>query len=59
MRSRTKGLAAVTMVAVGLTCSIARPAYALFGVGDIVFDPSVFNQVVQQAKNGLQQLQQL
>jgi type IV secretion system protein VirB5 len=57
--ARRHHLIAVAVIA-ALGSSIApRPAHALFGVGDVVFDPSVFAQVVQQAKNGLQQLQQL
>ena len=51
---------AAAAIAVTLGCAaVPRPAHALFGAGDVVFDPSVFGQVVQQAKNGLQQLQQL
>ena len=36
-----------------------RPAYALFGVGDIVFDPTTFVQVAQEAENGLNQIRWL
>ena len=57
--SRRRPLIA-TAIAVILGGTIApQRAQALFGAGDVVFDPSVFAQVVQQAKNGLQQLQQL
>jgi hypothetical protein len=42
-------------------CVTAPPAHALFGVGDVVFDPSVFAQTVmtvQQLSNQLAVLQQ-
>jgi type IV secretion system protein VirB5 len=52
-------LVATALVAALSSAAVPRPAFALFGIGDVVFDPSVFGQVVQQAKNGLQQLQQL
>ena len=44
------------VVSVGLMTSTAIPAQALFGVGDIVFDPSVFGQAVQQVKQGAEWL---
>lgn len=57
--ARCRPLAAAALLAVLGSAVMPRPAHALFGVGDVVFDPSVFAQVVQQAKTGLQQLQEL
>lgn len=55
MRKQLLCAAAAVAVLYGTT----RPAYALFGVGDIVFDPAVYGEVVQEAKTGLQELQWL
>lgn len=45
-----KKLLAGTVIATGLLTTV--PAYALFGMGDIVFDPNAFTQLVQQVKQG-------
>lgn len=58
MTQRTRLIA--TAIALG-ACVTAPPAYALFGVGDVVFDPSVFAQTVmtvQQLSNQLAVMQQ-
>lgn len=36
-----------------------RPAYALLGVGDVVFDPTNYAQLITVAQNGLNQVEQL
>ncbi len=46
-----KKLLAGTIIATGLI-AVATPSYALFGAGDVVFDPSVFEQALQQVKQG-------
>lgn len=51
----------VTTVALLGACVRAPPAYALFGVGDVVFDPTVFAQTVmtvEQLSNQLAVMQQ-
>jgi hypothetical protein len=48
-----------SVAALALLYGTTRPAYALFGVGDIVFDPSAYAELVQEAKNGLQQIKWL
>jgi conjugal transfer/entry exclusion protein len=58
MTRRTRLIATATLVG---ACLAAPPAYALFGVGDVVFDPSVFAQTVmtvQQLSNQLAVMQQ-
>lgn len=54
----TRLLAAASLLAIGLLGAV-RPAKAQIFGGKMVFDPSVFGQVLQQARQGLQQLQQL
>src|ERR1700682_4210782 len=38
---------------------LTRPAFAILGIGDIVFDPSVYAEAVQQLVQLEQQYQQL
>lgn len=59
MTRRNRLLAATCVIALGVGATEIRPAYALFGMGDVVFDPSVFAQVEQQATTGLHQLEQI
>ena len=47
-----------TVVAV-ISLSLVHPVFAIFGFGDIVFDPSVFAQAVQQVVRLEQQYIQL
>jgi hypothetical protein len=47
-------LAAVAAAAV--LYGTSRPAYAVLGVGDVVFDPSVVAELIQEAKDGLTQI---
>jgi hypothetical protein len=47
-------LAAVAAAAI--LYGTSRPAYAILGVGDIVFDPAAVTELVQEAKNGLTQI---
>lgn len=47
-------LASVTAAAI--LFGACNPALALFGVGDIVFDPASYGELVQEAKNGLEDL---
>jgi hypothetical protein len=42
-----------------LGASLAAPVFAIFGVGDIVFDPSNFEEAVQQLLEMQQQYAQL
>src|SRR5882724_9005265 len=42
-----------------VSLSLAGPAFAIFGVGDIVFDPSNFEEAVQQLLKMQQQYAQL
>jgi type IV secretion system protein TrbJ len=51
---RRRLLAAVMAVAV--LFEAAQPAYALFGVGDVVFDPTSFAEIAKEAQNGLEEL---
>lgn len=45
--------------ALALAAATPRPAHALFGVGDLVFDPTAFTNAVQQLAQMEQQLAQL
>ena len=56
--TRWRLLALAGLLVMGLI-GVPRPAEAQIFGGKIVFDPSVFEQVLQQARQGLQQLQQL
>ena len=39
-------IAASGLLLFGLGVSIPRPAHAIFGIGDVVFDPSSWSQLV-------------
>ena len=52
---KSKKLVAVAIVSMMIT----RPAWAIFGVGDVVFDPAAVGQMVQQYQQLQQQYQQL
>src|SRR6516165_6987277 len=54
---KRRGIFALAVVFVLLT--MAHPVFAIFGLGDIVFDPSVFAQAVQQVVRLEQQYMQL
>ena len=45
------------LIAGGLLLATATPGFALFGVGDIVFDPTSYASLVSQATTALNQLQ--
>jgi len=46
-----------SLVAAGvIACGIATPAHALFGIGDVVFDPSNFSQNILTAARTLEQI---
>ena len=36
------------LIAALVSLSLVQPVFAIFGIGDIVFDPSVYAQAVQQ-----------
>ena len=56
-RSRSALIAAsILCIPVALSPMMASPAYALFGVGDIVFDPSNYAQNILTAARALEQI---
>jgi len=55
-KSFLKPRIAALAVASALTLSLAPPAYALFGMGDIVFDPTNLAQNIMTAANTLEQI---
>jgi hypothetical protein len=44
-----------SLIVVGLVVAAATPSFALFGVGDIVFDPTSYASLVSQATTALNQ----
>ena len=44
------------LIAGGLVLATATPSFALFGIGDIVFDPTSYASLVSQATTALNQL---
>ena len=44
-----------SLIVVGLVVATATPSFALFGVGDIVFDPTSYASLVSQATTALNQ----
>ena len=59
LRSSVRALiigTAVLSAPVGLSTVMVTPAYALFGFGDIVFDPSNYAENVLQAARALEQI---
>lgn len=59
LRSRVRAIAlaaTVLSVPVSLSPAAVTPAYALFGFGDIVFDPSNYAENVLQAARALEQI---
>src|SRR5690242_7422073 len=55
----TRRLIAIALVVTVVCLSIAPPAFAILGLGDIVFDPSVYAEAVQQLIQMEQQYIQL
>jgi type IV secretion system protein TrbJ len=51
------GRATTALVFMGLLTA-ARPAHALFGVGDIVFDPASYVQLIAQVENTIKMVEQ-
>lgn len=49
-------LLAASVISIPVAMSMATPAYALFGVGDIVFDPSNYAQNILTAARALEQI---
>ncbi len=47
------------LIAGGLLLLTATPSFALFGIGDIVFDPTSYASLVQQATTALNQLKMI
>src|SRR5580658_3112222 len=45
-----------SLIVAGLVVATATPSFALFGVGDIVFDPTSYASLVSQATTALNQL---
>ena len=54
---RKRLLASVTVAS--LLLATLQPAHALFGMGDIVFDPSSFAEIELEVQNGLTQIKNL
>jgi len=46
-----------SLIVAGLVIAAATPSFALFGVGDIVFDPTSYASLVSQAATALNQLE--
>src|SRR6266702_4073776 len=42
------------LIGAGAFIFISTPAFALFGLGDVVFDPSVYGQAVAEVKQAIQ-----
>jgi conjugal transfer/entry exclusion protein len=58
-RSRTRALLLSTTMLTApvlLSTTMVTPAYALFGIGDIVFDPSNYAENVLSAARALEQI---
>src|SRR5262249_8477806 len=58
-RPAMKGRWILALAAVLVLLTMAHPVFAIFGFGDIVFDPSVFTQAVEQVARLEQQYIQL
>src|SRR5690606_12558934 len=55
-RTAMKRQLGAALLAACLALSSIQPAHALFGAGDVVFDPSNYSQNVLQAARALQQI---